>query len=60
MATPTPGLVSVVLVNFRGADDTIAAIGYLGELDWPRDRLEIVVVENASGDDSASGRPPRT
>lgn len=53
MAKPTPGLVSVVLVNFRGTDDTIAAIGFLGELDWPRDRLEIVVVENASGDDSA-------
>lgn len=47
------GLVSVVLVNYRGADDTIEAIRHLGELDWPKDRLEIVVVENASGDDSA-------
>jgi GT2 family glycosyltransferase/glycosyltransferase involved in cell wall biosynthesis len=52
MAT-TAGLVSVILVNFRGTDDTIAAIGHLGELDWPAERLEIVVVENASGDDSA-------
>lgn len=49
----TSPLVSVVLVNFRGADDTIEAIGHLGKLDWPQDRLEIVVVENASGDDSA-------
>ena len=48
-----PGVVSVVLVNFRGAADTIEAIRQLGLLDWPQDRLEIVVVENASGDDSA-------
>ena len=54
MSKPTAGLVSVVLVNYRGADDTIAAIGHLGELDWPADRLEIIVVENASGDDSAA------
>lgn len=45
--------VSVVLVNYKGTDDTIEAIRHLGELDWPQDRLEIVVVENASGDDSA-------
>lgn len=46
-------IVSVVLVNFRGADDTIEAIRHLGDLDWPAEQLEIVVVENASGDDSA-------
>ncbi|MCU1406735.1 MAG: glycosyl transferase [Glaciihabitans sp.] len=46
------GVVSVVLVNFRGTDDTIAAIESLRGLNWPQDRLEIVVVENASGDDS--------
>ncbi|MHC5795248.1 glycosyltransferase [Lacisediminihabitans sp. FW035] len=48
-----PGVVSVVLVNFRGASDTIEAIGQLGLLDWPQEKLEIVVVENGSGDDSA-------
>ncbi|MFP7834031.1 glycosyltransferase [Marisediminicola sp. LYQ134] len=48
-----PGVVSVVLVNYRGADDTIEAIRTLGELEWPSELLEIVVVENASGDDSA-------
>ncbi|MEV8252590.1 glycosyltransferase [Rhodoglobus sp. NPDC076762] len=53
MAKLRSGIVSVVLVNFRGADDTIEAIRHLGQLDWPQDRLEIVVVENASGDDSA-------
>ncbi len=52
MAKLRPGVVSVILVNFRGADDTLEAIRHLRELDWPADRLEIVVVENASGDDS--------
>ncbi len=49
-----PGVVSVVVVNYRGADDTITCVRGLQELDWPADRLEVVVVENASGDDSAS------
>lgn len=48
------GVVSVVLVNFRGVDDTLEAIGHLSAIDWPQDRLEIVVVENASRDDSAA------
>ena len=47
------GVVSVILVNFRGADDTLEAIANLSTIDWPQDRLEIVVVENASGDESA-------
>ncbi|WP_434316712.1 glycosyltransferase [Leifsonia sp. P73] len=46
------GVVSVVLVNFRGADDTVECVRGLRELNWPADRLEIVVVENGSGDDS--------
>jgi GT2 family glycosyltransferase/glycosyltransferase involved in cell wall biosynthesis len=46
-------VVSVVLVNFRGAADTIEAIGHLSALDWPSSALEIIVVENGSGDDSA-------
>jgi GT2 family glycosyltransferase/glycosyltransferase involved in cell wall biosynthesis len=45
--------VSAILVNFRGADDTITAINHLKEQEWPAGHLEIVVVENASGDDSA-------
>lgn len=47
-----PGVVSVVLVNYRGADDTITAVQALRELNWPKDLLEIIVVENGSGDDS--------
>ena len=45
-------MVSVVLVNYRGVSDTLEAISYLKEVDWPHDRLEIIVVDNASGDDS--------
>ena len=49
-----PGVVSVVLVNFRGADDTITCIAALRQLDWPAELLEIVCVDNGSGDDSAA------
>ncbi|WP_348786822.1 glycosyltransferase [Leifsonia sp. NPDC080035] len=52
MSASKPGVVSVVLVNFRGTDDTLQALRHLRELDWPSDRLELVVVENGSGDDS--------
>jgi len=48
------GVVSVILVNFRGADDTIEAIRHLKTLSWPQDQLEIVVVDNESGDDSVA------
>ena len=47
-----PGLVTVVLVNFRGADDTAEAVANLRKLNWSQDLLEIIVVENGSGDDS--------
>lgn len=46
------GVVSVVIVNYRGADDTIECLASLRSLDWPTDRLHIVVVDNASGDGS--------
>ena len=48
----TPGVASVVIVNYRGADDTCAALAALRELRWPRERLEVIVVDNASGDGS--------
>jgi GT2 family glycosyltransferase/glycosyltransferase involved in cell wall biosynthesis len=46
--------VSIVIVNYRGADDTIACIAGLSDLDWPTDKLEVIVVDNASGDDSVA------
>ena len=49
---PRANVVSVVIVNYRGADDTIDCLASLRSLDWPADRLHIVVVDNASGDDS--------
>ena len=52
MSKRRAGLVSVVLVNFRGADDTIECVRGLQALNWNSDLLEIVIVENGSGDDS--------
>jgi GT2 family glycosyltransferase len=46
------GLVSVVVVNYDGADDTLACIESLRQLEIDEDRLEIIVVDNGSpGDD---------
>ncbi|NMR20871.1 glycosyltransferase [Cellulomonas fimi] len=54
MPPPTrEGVVSVVVVNYRGAEDTITCLRSFADVDWPKDRLELIVVENASGDDSA-------
>jgi GT2 family glycosyltransferase len=53
VSEPSP-LVSVVIVNYRRPDDTIECITALREIDWPRAALEIVVVDNASGDGSAA------
>ncbi len=46
------GVVSVILVNYRGADDTITCLRALEGVDWPADRLELIVVDNESGDGS--------
>ena len=46
------GVVSVVLVNYRGADDTITCLRAFDDVDWPSERLELIVVDNDSGDDS--------
>ncbi|HEY3607612.1 MAG TPA: glycosyltransferase [Pseudonocardiaceae bacterium] len=46
--------VSVIVVNYRGARDTITCLTALrNDLDYPADRLQVVCVENGSGDDSA-------
>jgi len=47
------GMVSVILVNYRGAEDTITCLESFAGVDWPADRLELLVVDNASGDGSA-------
>lgn len=48
-----PGVVSVVTLNYKSADDTIECLRGLGSLDWPDDMLEVICVDNASGDGSA-------
>ena len=48
------GTVSVVVVNYNGASDTITCLRSFADIDWPADQLELVVVDNASsGDDVA-------
>jgi GT2 family glycosyltransferase/glycosyltransferase involved in cell wall biosynthesis len=46
------GVVSVVIVNYRGTDDTCAALAALEDIRWPRERLEVIVVDNGSADGS--------
>lgn len=50
--TVRPGVVSVVLVNYKGAEDTIACLRAFEDVDWPADRYELIVVDNGSDDGS--------
>jgi GT2 family glycosyltransferase/glycosyltransferase involved in cell wall biosynthesis len=43
--------VSLVIVNYRGVEDTIACLEGIRQLDWPAAALDVVVVDNASGGD---------
>src|ERR1043165_2360638 len=46
--------VSGVVVNYRGGEDTITCLRSLrDDLDYPADRLQVICVDNASGDGSA-------
>ncbi len=47
-----PGLVSVVLVNYKGLDDTLEAISNLQLVAVGSHKTEVIVVDNASGDGS--------
>ena len=47
---PQP-LVSVIVVNYRGAEDTITCLRALGELDY--ENVELICVENTPGTDEA-------
>lgn len=46
-------LVTVILVNYRGADDTLDCLRHVAEVDWPDSALELIVVDNDSRDGSA-------
>jgi GT2 family glycosyltransferase/glycosyltransferase involved in cell wall biosynthesis len=51
---PDPALLptlSVIVVNYRGTDDTVTCLRALrADLDYPAERLQIICVDNASGD----------
>ena len=53
-ADPRPGVVSVILVNYKGADDTIACLRGFDDVEWETDRLELIVVDNDSQDGSVA------
>ncbi len=53
-AKTRPGVVSVILVNYRGADDTVTCLRSFADAAWPAAKLELIVVDNASGDGSAA------
>ncbi|HEX7662013.1 MAG TPA: glycosyltransferase [Pseudonocardiaceae bacterium] len=47
--------VSVILVNYRGADHTLACLRSLrDDLVYPPEKLQVICVDNASGDDSVA------
>jgi hypothetical protein len=48
---PSPRIRLVVL-NYNGGDLVVRCVEHLERVDWPEDRLEIVVVDNASADGS--------
>src|SRR5262245_20208075 len=49
---PPPPPVRLGVLNYNGGDLTARCVRHLERLDWPADRLEIVVVDNASTDGS--------
>jgi GT2 family glycosyltransferase len=52
--TSTSPSVAVVVVNYNGGDLTLACLASLHALDYPSDRLRIVLVDNASTDGVAA------
>jgi GT2 family glycosyltransferase/glycosyltransferase involved in cell wall biosynthesis len=51
---PAQPLVSVILVNYKGADDTITCLRSFEGIDWPAEALELIVVDNDSGGDDVA------
>jgi hypothetical protein len=44
--------VRLVVLNYNGGDLVVRCLDHLQRLDWPADRLELVVIDNASADGS--------
>lgn len=45
-------MVRLVVLNFNGGDEVLECVASLERLDWPSERREVVVVDNASSDGS--------
>ncbi|MEU3647825.1 glycosyltransferase [Lentzea sp. NPDC034063] len=43
-------VVSVVVVNYRGAEDTVTCVRGLAEVDYPAELLQVIVVDNEAHD----------
>ncbi|WP_086660865.1 glycosyltransferase [Lentzea kentuckyensis] len=43
-------VVSVVVVNYRGAEDTVTCVRGLAEVDYPTELLQVIVVDNEAHD----------
>lgn len=46
-------MVRLVVLNYNGGDEVLECVESLLALGWPHDRLDVVVVDNASSDGSA-------
>ena len=44
--------IRLVVLNYNGGQHILRCLEHLERLDWPRDRLDLVVVDNASSDGS--------
>lgn len=44
--------VRLIVLNYNGGDHVLRCVEHLVALDWPKDRLDLVVVDNASSDGS--------
>ena len=54
LTVPEPPRVRVVVVDFRGGDMTLDCLRHLFATAWSRERLEVVLVDNGSGDATAA------
>src|SRR5262245_6447313 len=50
----SPVMVSVIILNYNGREHLDACLSSLLDLAFPKEQLEIVVVDNASTDDSVN------
>ncbi len=48
----TAPMVRVAILNYNGGEFTLKCLEHLRRLDWPKDRMEVMVVDNASTDGS--------